>query len=441
MKKTSRLIAVLMGIVLALSLAFLAILNGFATESKARAQAARSVDVLNSLRLAEAALLDAETGQRGYLLTQDDAYLEPFHAGIADFDRAMARLSAEGDLSAAGTARPEPDRLRTIGLTKLAELDETIRLAASGEEAAARELVRSDRGKQLMDDFRNEVSRLEAREQGALEDSLARARAVQKQTGLVLVTVLVLILALLGLILHLFRRAARLDRTEELLNEVSRHRDRAELLARELSHRVKNLFGIVSSIVRMTGRGETDAAVVVQKISQRIGALARAHALTAAEGSDLQIDLEQLIRTILEPYETENRRFALRGPKVSLDSNVLTPLGLILHEMATNAVKYGAWAQEIPGTIEVCWDRLASAGAAGGRDRLKLTWTETADPRTTPQGGGGAGPAQSGSGGFGTRMIEMCAQQLNGRLRKEWNDGLAMELIFELAERAPQKEA
>lgn len=158
MKKTSRLIAVLMGIVLALSLAFLAILNGFATESKARAQAARSVDVLNSLRLAEAALLDAETGQRGYLLTQDDAYLEPFHAGIADFDRAMARLSAEGDLSAAGTARPEPDRLRTIGLTKLAELDETIRLAASGEEAAARELVRSDRGKQLMDDFRNEVS-------------------------------------------------------------------------------------------------------------------------------------------------------------------------------------------------------------------------------------------------------------------------------------------
>lgn len=264
---------------------------------------------------------------------------------------------------------------------------------------------------------------------------------MQKQTGLVLVTILVLILALLGLILHLFRRTARLDRTEELLNEVSRHRDRAELLARELSHRVKNLFGIVSSIVRMTGRGETDAAVVVQKISQRIGALARAHALTAAEGSDLQIDLEQLIRTILEPYETENRRFALRGPKVSLDSNVLTPLGLILHEMATNAMKYGAWAQEIPGTIEVCWDRLASAGAAGGRDRLKLTWTETADPRTTPQGGGGAGPAQSGSGGFGTRMIEMCAQQLNGRLRKEWNDGLTMELIFELAERDPQKEA
>ena len=146
-------------------------------------------------------------------------------------------------------------------------------------------------------------------------------------------------------------------------------------VAEELMHRTKNLFGVIGSILRITARGSTDVAEVVRKVESRINALGAAHAISIAGGDPVGgvADLHDLAASILKPYRSEAvERIHLSGPVVEIPSGAVTPIGLMLHELATNAVKYGAFSAA-EGTVTVAWRRED--------DRLVLTWVEDGGPR------------------------------------------------------------
>jgi two-component sensor histidine kinase len=171
-----------------------------------------------------------------------------------------------------------------------------------------------------------------------------------------------------------------------------------DLLIEELNHRVKNTLAILQAIAMQTFRGATRAER--DKFEGRLGALAEAHNLLSKEkwqGSELQ----EVIRQVLQPYLIAGvERIRMFGPKVALTPRLAVVLSMIVHEIATNAAKYGALSND-NGSVAVDWEVLHDEGAP----KLRLIWTEAGGPPVTA-------PVQRG---FGSRMIERSARdQLGG---------------------------
>lgn len=184
------------------------------------------------------------------------------------------------------------------------------------------------------------------------------------------------------------RMAAAIARGEMLHN----------LLIEELNHRVKNTLAILQSLATQTFRGASRAER--EKFEGRLGALAEAHNLLSQEkwqGSDLQ----DLIARVLQPYLLNNpERVRMFGPKVPLSPRLAVVLSMIVHEIATNATKYGALSNDT-GTVALDWEIIDEEA---GR-QLRLIWTEAGGPHVTA-------PVQRG---FGSRLIERSARdQLGG---------------------------
>jgi PAS domain S-box-containing protein len=178
---------------------------------------------------------------------------------------------------------------------------------------------------------------------------------------------------------------------------------RQMLLAREVDHRAKNALAIVQSIVRLT-RAESITAYVAA-VEGRIAALSRAH--TVLSHSRWQgADLAGLVEEELAPYRNERGdRIQANGPAISLQPASAQTFTLALHELATNAVKYGALST-ITGRLRVSWELNATT--------LVLHWDESGGPRVRK-------PAQLG---FGTRIIVASVEgQLGGQTAFQWNDG------------------
>lgn len=161
------------------------------------------------------------------------------------------------------------------------------------------------------------------------------------------------------------------------------------LLLRELAHRVKNTLTVVLSMVQQTQRTTANHEEFVHALSGRITALENSHkSLVNAEWTGA--DLLELIQDQLAAYVENSDRLLLSGPAVKLPSDVATPLGLILHELATNAVKYGA----LSGTAgDVALDWNVTIGNKG--PVLTVVWQERNGPAVTKS-----------TEGFGTRLIK-----------------------------------
>ena len=186
-------------------------------------------------------------------------------------------------------------------------------------------------------------------------------------------------------------------------------------VARELQHRTDNLFSVVGAIVRLSRRGADDADELVEKVIGRFDALARAH--RASVNDDMAVDMGTLVEAIMKPYATEKAdRVTLDGPTIELSAQLVTPLGLAIHELATNALKYGALARQ-SGTVDVSWH-------ADG-DGLAVTWTEN--------GVAHAGIGEVDGSGTGSRMIEGVLRGANATIEREWRpDGLHATLRLPL---------
>jgi two-component sensor histidine kinase len=203
-------------------------------------------------------------------------------------------------------------------------------------------------------------------------------------------------------------RAEVTSRTEELaelaasFNDMARKRLHAEeqqrILLRELNHRMKNSFAAVRSIAAQTLSHAADPEEFQRAFDGRLAALARASTLLAA-GNWQAADLHSLVDASLEPFRTEEN-LRLRGPYVLLPSGMALTLGLALHELATNAAKYGAFS--VPeGRVEIAWEVRSQADWP----RLVLDWTEH----------GGPPVAEPEHRGFGRTLIERSvAYELDG---------------------------
>ena len=194
------------------------------------------------------------------------------------------------------------------------------------------------------------------------------------------------------------------------------------VIVRELNHRVKNLFAVISGMIGMTARASDSPAEMAGTLRGRVAALSRAHdmirpAITSEAFEHEEADLASLVRTVIEPHLGAAPALVVEGPDVRLGPQSATSLALALHELATNAFKYGA-LRTAEGSLSIVWS--AESG------RLRLTWTEEMPDA----------PGAPDRTGFGTTLIEMSARvQLQGDYRTEWREeGLRVTLDVPLAQ-------
>ena len=401
---------------------WLALFQAIGAERAARGQVSLTTEVLRQLRTSLRAGLNAETGQRGFLLTGDPLYLDAYDRGarlwlgtIDELDETLAPVATEAQAAAI-------ERMRALATAKLDELARTIDLTREGRRDEALALVRTDEGKRLMDAFRDEVASLEDEEQLILSGALVRAEIVEARALPILAILALSVVGLLMLGLWLERRAALAESAVREADDLRRAHERSDLLARELNHRVKNLFAVILSIVTLSGRGATDAGEVVRKIRARIHALSLAHAVSQGQLEQKLVDLADVLSATLEPYLDPSRdggRVRIEGPTVALPVRSVTPIGLIAHELATNAAKYGALS--VPaGRVHVEWE---VTDPRDGEHMVRLVWSEHGGPEASE-------PVHAG---FGSIMLRQAASQLRGTVERRWHPtGLVAEISFSL---------
>ena len=176
----------------------------------------------------------------------------------------------------------------------------------------------------------------------------------------------------------------------EQRNTEQRWNDRQELLVQELTHRIKNTLSIVSALVQQTLRHSGDKKEAQSTLLDRIASLAKAHDLfLKTDGKSA--DVGDLARSQLAGLVDNPARIRLEGGATILNSELATPLGLMLHELATNAVKYGALSND-DGCVDLRWNVTVVSGVS----QLRIVWTESRGPRVEPPQ----------THGFGTQLIE-----------------------------------
>ena len=203
------------------------------------------------------------------------------------------------------------------------------------------------------------------------------------------------------------------------ITETKRAQERQELLLQEMDHRVKNLFTLAISVLTLSGRYARSVPQLINSTRDRLSALARAHALTLSHGPSTShaagpATLHSLIEAIVAPHQGEGdkRRLSITGCDMELSGPTISSLALLLHEFATNSVKYGALSSTA-GQIEVhCADRAGN---------VVITWSERGGPRVAPP---------IGNEGFGDLLVRAAVTgQLGGEINRDWNPaGLLIRL-------------
>lgn len=209
--------------------------------------------------------------------------------------------------------------------------------------------------------------------------------------------------------------------------------ERQQLLLREMSHRINNLFALMGGLVTLSARFARTPEELARAIQDRLGALARAHDLirpgrlvAAAQEAGQDATLNALIRAIFAPYldaepSTQGERVICAGPDLAIGRDAGATMALVLHELATNAAKYGALSTP-SGLVRIDW--------SVADEELSLAWREE------------GGPALDGAPvheGFGSTLARgSVTSQLGGRLSYDWNpSGVVVHLAVPLPRLAP----
>ena len=184
--------------------------------------------------------------------------------------------------------------------------------------------------------------------------------------------------------------------------EAERHR---KLLVGELNHRVKNMLAIVQGIAHQSFRAEKSGPGY-KAFQGRLTALSAAHDLLTA--SDWRAaSMRDVVRGAIRPFTRGEKQFALDGPEIELPPRIAVALAMAVHELATNATKYGALSAE-GGRVTIGWE---SRDAGEGDRTLAFTWAETGGPAVEA-------PSRRG---FGSRLIERSlASELGGSVSIEF---------------------
>ena len=191
-----------------------------------------------------------------------------------------------------------------------------------------------------------------------------------------------------------------------------------EILSRELSHRIKNIFAVVNGLIGLSARQIPDIKAFARQLQARVAALGRAHDYVRPHSEESArhegpSTLKSLLTELLSPYPAlDEGRLTIDGDDMPVDDRGATPIGLVFHELATNSAKYGALS--VPeGKV-----RLVSEIRDG---LIRLSWRESGGPPIAQE---------PNLHGFGTRLTDISVvQQLGGTLTRDWRrEGLVVEI-------------
>ena len=217
---------------------------------------------------------------------------------------------------------------------------------------------------------------------------------------------------------------AEIETVSTALGDASRRRQAAEtevrFLMRELAHRSKNQMTVIAAMAKQTARGAESVPEFVSSFEKRIFGLARSTDLLLAHGV-AGVDLKELMVSQIDPFcPVDGKRVVVEGPTMRLNAQAAQILGMAAHELATNAVKYGAFARE-GGRLEVSWERQGEA--------IAFVWREigTAAGSATPRRG------------FGTTVLEnMVGRSLGAEVKRETHpDGIEWRFSIPVASLDP----
>ena len=205
------------------------------------------------------------------------------------------------------------------------------------------------------------------------------------------------------------------------IDDAKRQSEQTEVLSRELSHRIKNIFAVIDGLIGLSARRNPDAKPFASELRQRIAALGRAHEFARPHSEESRLTIEDatlhgMLRQMLRPYPAlDEGRITISGDDVPLDDRGATPMGLVFHELATNAAKYGG--------LSTPDGRIAITSALDG-ENLLVSWVESS---------GRGDVTEPERQGFGTRLVDMSVvQQLNGQIERIWDPtGLTVKLTLQ----------
>ena len=207
------------------------------------------------------------------------------------------------------------------------------------------------------------------------------------------------------------------------ITERKRGEEQRKLLINELNHRVKNTLAVVQSIASQTLRSATGLAEAGRSLSGRLVSLAKAHDILTQENWS-GADLGELVIASCTAHAARER-FRLAGEAVWLPPGLALSLALALHELTTNAIKYGALSTG-QGMVAISW----TVGGDANGQRLRLEWRESGGPPVAP-------PERKG---FGTRMLGRILDPESGSASVAF-ESTGVVCVFELELGAPDEAA
>lgn len=187
-----------------------------------------------------------------------------------------------------------------------------------------------------------------------------------------------------------------------------------EILTREMGHRVKNLFAIADSMIRLSASRSATKQQMAETLSGRLHALADANALIRRTFSPTghpvnATNLLEIIAAVMRPYA--HAAMTLRGPAVHVGEHATNTIALVFHELATNAAKYGALSTDA-GAVTIDW--------SVDNERLELRWKETGGPEI---------PSEPAASGFGTSLVTSTITRQGGTIVATWHrDGVHVQI-------------
>jgi two-component sensor histidine kinase len=186
-------------------------------------------------------------------------------------------------------------------------------------------------------------------------------------------------------------------------------------IAAELNHRFKNMLSLVQSLAAQTVRSSETLENFNDAFSGRLQALASAHDLLMQTHTS-GIGLSELVTSILSPFRSRDERIKASGSRIALPADAVVPLAMALHELTTNAVKYGALSNA-SGHIDIAWRLVEQNGS-----QVELTWQESGGPTVKRR-----------SAGFGTKLINRVLRDLGAETDIKFDpQGLRCTVAFPL---------
>ena len=194
------------------------------------------------------------------------------------------------------------------------------------------------------------------------------------------------------------------------IDDLKRMEQHKEVLSQELSHRIKNIFAVVSSLIALSARKHPEAAPFARDLRTRVAALARAHEFVRPHTEVSRptvggMTLHAFLADLFRAYSSEDGspRVILKGDDAAFDDQAATSVALLFHELATNAAKYGALSMP---------DGKVTLTTENRDDRFILTWVEEGGPTISSE------PSHSG---FGSSLATLSVEtQLGGKLERRW---------------------